>query len=62
MNIEELSKSQLILLTILVNFVTSVATGILTVSLLVRKELARLSEASTMPSLATMQIVSVILV
>ena len=33
MNIEELSKSQLILLTILVNFVTSVATGILTVSL-----------------------------
>lgn len=34
MNIEELSKSQLILLTILVNFVTSVATGILTVSLL----------------------------
>ncbi len=34
MNIEELSKSQLILLTILVNFVTSVATGILTISLL----------------------------
>ena len=34
MNIEELSKSQLILLTILVNFVMSVATGILTVSLL----------------------------
>ncbi len=34
MNMEELSKSQLILLTILVNFVTSVATGILTVSLL----------------------------
>ena len=34
MNIEELSKSQLILLTILVNFVTSVATGIMTVSLL----------------------------
>ncbi|MEK7126017.1 MAG: hypothetical protein AAB517_01940 [Patescibacteria group bacterium] len=34
MNIEELSKSQLILLTVLVNFVTSVATGILTVSLL----------------------------
>lgn len=34
MNIDELSKSQLILLTILVNFVTSVATGILTVSLL----------------------------
>lgn len=34
MDIEELSKSQLILLTILVNFVTAVATGILTVSLL----------------------------
>jgi len=34
MDIEELSKSQLILLTILVNFVTSVATGISTVSLL----------------------------
>lgn len=34
MNIEELSKAQLILLTILVNFITSVATGILTVSLL----------------------------
>jgi hypothetical protein len=34
MDIEDLSKSQLILLTILVNFVTSVATGILTVSLL----------------------------
>ncbi len=34
MDIENLSKSQLILLTILVNFVTSVATGILTVSLL----------------------------
>lgn len=34
MNIEELSKSQLILLTILVNFVTSITTGILTVSLL----------------------------
>jgi hypothetical protein len=34
MDIEGLSKSQLILLTILVNFVTSVATGILTVSLL----------------------------
>lgn len=33
-DIEDLSKSQLILLTILVNFVTSVATGILTVSLL----------------------------
>jgi hypothetical protein len=34
MTIEELSKSQLVLLTILVNFVTSVATGILTVSML----------------------------
>ena len=34
MNLEELTKSQLILLTILVNFVTSIATGILTVSLL----------------------------
>jgi hypothetical protein len=34
MNIEDLSKSQLILLTILVNFVTSVGTGIITVSLL----------------------------
>lgn len=34
MNLEELSKSQLILLTILVNFVVSVATGVLTVSLL----------------------------
>lgn len=34
MDLEGLSKSQLILLTILVNFVTSVATGILTVSLL----------------------------
>jgi hypothetical protein len=34
MNLEELSKPQLLLLTILVNFVTSVATGILTVSLL----------------------------
>jgi hypothetical protein len=34
MNIEELSKSQLVLLTILVNFVVSIATGILTVSLL----------------------------
>lgn len=34
MHIEELSKSQLVLLTILVNFVTSIATGILTVSLL----------------------------
>jgi hypothetical protein len=34
MNIEELSKAQLILLTILVNFVMSVATSIMTVSLL----------------------------
>jgi len=34
MNIEELNKSQLLLLTILVNFITSIATGILTVSLL----------------------------
>ena len=34
MDFEGLSKSQLVLLTILVNFVTSVATGILTVSLL----------------------------
>lgn len=34
MDFEALSKSQLILLTILVNFVTSVATGVLTVSLL----------------------------
>src|SRR3989344_6390424 len=34
MDFEGLSKSQLILLTILVNFVTSVATGILTVSIL----------------------------
>jgi len=34
MDIEELSKAQLILLTILVNFVMSIATGILTVSLL----------------------------
>lgn len=34
MDIEELSKAQLILLTILVNFVTAVATAILTVSLL----------------------------
>ncbi len=34
MNIEELSKSQLILLMIFVNFVVSVATGILTVSML----------------------------
>ena len=34
MDIEDLNKSQLILLTVLVNFVTAVATGILTVSLL----------------------------
>ncbi len=34
MNIEELTKSQLLLLTILVTFVTSIATGILTVSML----------------------------
>jgi hypothetical protein len=34
MNIEELSKQQLLLLMILVNFVVSIATGVLTVSLL----------------------------
>ena len=34
MNLEDLNKSQLILLTVLINFVTSIATGILTVSLL----------------------------
>ncbi len=34
MNIEELTKSQLLLLTILVTFVTSIATGIITVSML----------------------------
>lgn len=34
MDIEDLSKAQLLLLTVLVNFVVSVATGILTVSLL----------------------------
>lgn len=34
MDIEDLSKAQLLLLTILVNFVVSIATGILTVSLL----------------------------
>lgn len=34
MNIEDLSKSQLLLLTIMVNFVVSIATGIMTVSLL----------------------------
>jgi len=34
MNIEDLSKSQLLLLMVLVNFVTSIATGVLTVSLL----------------------------
>lgn len=34
MNIEDLTKSQLLLLTVLVNFITSIATGVLTVSLL----------------------------
>jgi len=34
MNLEDLSKSQLLLLTVLVNFVTSIAVGVLTVSLL----------------------------
>lgn len=34
MNIEDLSKSQIILLTLLVSFVTSIATGIITVTLL----------------------------
>lgn len=34
MNIEELNKSQIILLTLLVSFVTSIATGIVTVSLM----------------------------
>lgn len=34
MNIEDLSKSQLLLLMVLVNFITSIATGVLTVSLL----------------------------
>lgn len=34
MNIEDLNKTQLLLLTLLVNFVTSIATGVLTVSLL----------------------------
>lgn len=34
MNIEDLSKSQLLLLTVLVNFVTAIATAVLTVSLL----------------------------
>ncbi len=34
MDIEDLSKSQLLLLTVLVNFVVSIATGVLTVSLL----------------------------
>lgn len=34
MNIEDLSKSQLLLLTILVNFVVSIATGVLTISML----------------------------
>ena len=34
MNIEELNKSQIVLLTLLVSFVTSIATGIVTVSLM----------------------------
>ncbi|MDB5194942.1 MAG: hypothetical protein JWO84_126 [Parcubacteria group bacterium] len=34
MNLEDLSKTQLLLLTVLVNFVTSIAIGVLTVSLL----------------------------
>jgi len=34
MNIEQLSKSQIVLLTLLVSFVTSIATGIVTVSLM----------------------------
>ena len=34
MDIEHLSKSQLLLLTVLVNFVVSIATAVLTVSLL----------------------------
>src|ERR1700757_1800707 len=34
MNIEDLSKSQLLMLMLLVNFVTSIATAVLTVSLL----------------------------
>ncbi len=34
MNLEDLSKTQLLLLTVLVNFVTSIAVGVLTVSLL----------------------------
>jgi hypothetical protein len=34
MNIEELTKSQIVLLTLLVSFVTSIATGIVTVSLM----------------------------
>jgi hypothetical protein len=36
MNIEDLNKSQLLLLTIMVNFVVSIATGVLTVSMLDR--------------------------
>ncbi len=36
MNIDELSKSQLLLLMVLVNFIVSIATGVLTVSLLDR--------------------------
>ena len=34
MNMEQLSKSQIVLLTLLVSFVTSIATGIVTVSLM----------------------------
>ena len=34
MNLEDLTKSQLLLLTVFVNFVTSIAVGVLTVSLL----------------------------
>lgn len=34
MNIEDLTKTQLLMLTLLVNFVTSIATGVITVSLL----------------------------
>src|SRR3954465_6372606 len=34
MNMEELTKSQIVLLTLLVSFVTSIATGIVTISLL----------------------------
>ena len=34
MNIEELNKTQIILLTLLISFITSIATGIVTVSLM----------------------------